>query len=215
METYLSEEQRLEALQRWWKENRSSIAGGVILGIVIIVGWSMWQSNQRAIAEQASNLYQQLTRAVEAKQSESAVKLGERLIEQYGSSAYAEYARLFLAKLKVEAGDLSAAKKILEEELAKSDDDNLKALARLRLGRTMLAAGEIDPALKLIEPATNNPKLGKFAGLYEELKGDLLAAANRPEDARRAYEKAKASGEASPLLELKLNDLPAAADSAS
>jgi predicted negative regulator of RcsB-dependent stress response len=214
MEHYLTEEERLEALQRWWKENKSSVFGGLILGAAVIVGWNMWQGNQRSTAEQASNLYQQMTRAAEAKQAESAAKLGERILQQYGSSAYAEYARLFLAKFKVEAGDLAGAKKMLEEELAKSSDENLKHLARLRLGRVMLAAGEIDPALKLLE-SVNGQKVGKFSGLYEELRGDLFVAAKRPEDARKAYEKAKELGEASPLLELKLNDLPAASASGS
>lgn len=210
METYLSEEERVEALQRWWKENKQSLFGGVLLGAAVIAGWNMWQGNRRATAEQASIVYQQMVKATEAKQTDAAAKLGERIIEQYGATAYAEYARLFLAKLKADAGDLAGAKKMLEEELAKSGDDNLKAVARLRLGRVMLAMGEVEPALKLLEPFTA-AKLGKLAGLYEELRGDLYAAAKRPAEARNAYEKAKELGEASPLLELKLNDLPAAA----
>lgn len=214
MEIYENEEERLEAVQRWWKENKQSMFGGVLLGVAVVVGWNMWQGNKFATAEQASGLYQQLTQASEAKQAESAQKLAERIIQQYASTAYAEYARLFLAKFKTEAGDLPAAKTLLEEALAKSGDDNLKHLARLRLGRVMLASGEVDPALKLIEPASGSQS-GKFAGLYEELKGDLYAAAKRPNDARMAYEKAKEQGANSPLLELKLNDLPATPGAAS
>lgn len=210
METYLTEEERVEALQRWWKENKQSIFGGVLLGAAVIAGWNMWQGNRRATAEQASVVFQQMAKATEAKQTEAAAKLGERLVEQYGSTAYAEYARLFLAKLKADAGDLPGARKLLEEEVAKSGDDGLKALARLRLGRVMLALGEVEPALKMLEPFSGD-KVGKFGGLYEELRGDLHAAAKRPVEARKAYEKARELGEASPLLELKLNDLPAAA----
>jgi predicted negative regulator of RcsB-dependent stress response len=210
METYMTEEERVEAFQRWWKENKQSVFGGVLLGVAVITGWNMWQGNRRATAEQASVAFQQMVKATEAKQGDSAIKLGERLIEQYGSTAYAEYARLFLAKLKAEAGDLAGAKTVLEEELAKTSDETLKAVARLRLGRAMLAAGEVEPALKMLEPYSGE-KLGKFGGLYEELRGDLFAAAKRPADARKAYEKAKELGEGSPLLELKLNDLPAAA----
>lgn len=209
MEIYENEEERLEAVQRWWKENKQSMFGGVLLGVAVVVGWNMWQGNKHATAEQASGLYQQLTQASEAKQTESAQKLAERILQQYGSTAYAEYARLFLAKFKADAGDLPAAKKLLEESLAQGGDDTLKHVARLRLGRIMLAAGEIDPALRLVEPASGSQS-GKFSGLYEELKGDLYAAAKRPGDARAAYEKAKEEGVNSPLLELKLNDLPAA-----
>jgi predicted negative regulator of RcsB-dependent stress response len=211
MEVYLSEEERLEALQRWWKENRNSVIVGILLGIAVVIGWNMWQGNRHATAEQASNLYQQLLKANRDNQAESAAKLGERLVQQYPSTAYAEYARLFLAKLKVESGDLPAAKKALEDALAKIKDDNLRHLARLRLGQVMLAAGEIEPALNLVVPLTP-AQAGKFAGLYEELKGDLYAASNRPELARSAYQKAKELGETSPMLTLKLNDLPAAAN---
>ena len=104
MEVYANEEERLEALQRWWKENRSSVILGLALGIAAIAGWNMWKGSQRATSEQASQVFQQLVDATEAKKADSATKLGERLIDQYGSTAYAEYARLFLAKLKVESG---------------------------------------------------------------------------------------------------------------
>jgi predicted negative regulator of RcsB-dependent stress response len=207
MEVY-TEEERVEALQRWWKQNKQSVFTGILMGLAAVGGWNMWQGNRHATNEQASNVYMQLLKANETHQAESALKLGQRLTEQYSSTAYAEYARLFIAKTKAEMGDLAGAKQALEEELSKGGDDLLKAVARLRLGRAMLAAGEVDPALKLVEPVSAK-EVGKFAGLYEELKGDLYAAAKRPQDARKAYEKAKELGENSPLLELKLNDLPA------
>lgn len=208
METYANEEERLEALQRWWKENWQSVIGGILAGIVVIVAWKMWQGNRQAVAGQASNLYQQLIMASEAKQTESAIKLGERITQQYDSTAYADFARLFVAKAKVESGDLAGAKKALEDLLAKTSDENLKHLARLRLARVMLEAGETDPAIKLLEPFTPS-QTGKFEGSYQELRGDLYAAANRPDEARKAYESAKEFGEASPLLQLKLDDLAA------
>jgi predicted negative regulator of RcsB-dependent stress response len=209
METYSSEEERLEAVQRWWKENSSSVITGLALGAAAIFGWNMWQGNKAETARQASILFQQMSQATEAKQADSATKLGERILNQYGSSAYAEYARLLLARLKAEAGDLPGARKFLEEELAKSGDEQLQHLARLRLGRVLLASGEVEPGLKLIEPYTA-AKVGKFQGLYEELRGDLLVAAKRPEEARAAYLKAKEAGEPTPILDLKLNDLPQA-----
>jgi predicted negative regulator of RcsB-dependent stress response len=209
VEAYLTEEERLEALQRWWKENRQSLNLGVLLGVAIIIGWNMWQGNVRSQNEQASNLYQQMLKATETKQTEPAIKLGERIIATHPSSAYADYARLLLAKLKVDSNDLPGAKAVLEETVAKTKDENIKHIARLRLGQVMLASGETGPALSLLEPLTVG-QMGKFAGLYQELKGDLYAAANRPDEARKAYEAAKESGEVSPLLELKLNDLSTA-----
>ncbi|BBA35153.1 uncharacterized protein sS8_3210 [Methylocaldum marinum] len=209
METYLTEEERLEALQRWWKENRRSLIFGVLLGVAVIIGWNMWKGNVQSQNEQASNLYLQMLKATENNQIEPVANLGERIIGSYPSTAYADYARLLLAKLKVDSDDLPGAKAVLEETIAKTTDENITHIARLRLGQVMLASGETGPALSMLEPLSP-ARMGKFAALYHELKGDLYAAAGRPGDARKAYETAKEVGEVSPLLELKLDDLPAA-----
>jgi predicted negative regulator of RcsB-dependent stress response len=206
MEVYLSEEERVEALKKWWKENARSIIVGVTLGIAVVAGWNVWQGAQRQKAEEASSVYQQLLKAVEAKQTEPATKLGERLIEKFPGTAYASYGRLFLAKFRAESGDLAAARKGLEELLPTLKNDNLKHVARLRLGQVMLAMGESEAALKLLE-SVSDESMGAYASLYDELKGDLYVELRRPKDARMAYEKAKQSNAASPLLELKMNDL--------
>ena len=208
METYLTEEERLEALQRWWKENKSSLFAGVIMGLVIITAWKYWQGHQQAQREEASLTYHLMGRAISAKQPEEALKMGQQLIESYPSTTYAEFARLTLAKLKVEAGDLEAAKLRLEEEVKQGHDETLKALARLRLARILLARGEADAGIALLEGTESSA--GKFSALFEEVRGDLLIAAKRPQEARSAYEKAKELGNRSPLLDLKIHDLPAA-----
>ena len=208
METYLTEEERVEALQRWWKENKSSLFVGLVMGLLIIIGWKYWQGHQQAQREQASLTYHLMGRAIAAKQPEEAVKMGQQLIESYPSTTYAEFARISLAKLKVEAGDLEAAKLRLEEEVKQGHDETLKELARLRLARVLLARGEADAGILLLQGTQSTA--GKFSALFEEVRGDLLIAAKRPEEARTAYQKAKELGNRSPLLDLKIHDLPAA-----
>ena len=208
METYLTEEERVEALQRWWKENKSSLFMGLAMGLLIIIGWKYWQGHQQAQREQASLTYHLMGRAIAAKQPEEAVKMGQQLIESYPSTTYAEFARISLAKLKVEAGDLEAAKLRLEEEVKQGHDETLKELARLRLARVLLARGEADAGIVLLQGTQSTA--GKFSALFEEGRGDLLIAAKRPEEARTAYQKAKELGNRSPLLDLKIHDLPAA-----
>jgi len=213
MEFYESEEQRVEALKKWWKENSSSTMMGLALGLAVLAGWNVWQNTQRQKAEEASGLYQQLLKAVEAKQSDPAVKLSERIIEQHQGTAYATYATLFEARLKAEAGDLAGAKKALGDLLASAKDDNVKHLARLRLGQVLLALGETDPALKLLEPLKPRD-MGKYESRYEELKGDLYAAQQRDSEAVAAYQRAKETGETAPLLDMKINNLAVAGPAA-
>ena len=212
MEDYVSDEQRVEALKKWWQANFSSVIWGLALGFAVLTGWNIWQTTQQRKAEGASGLYEQLFKAVDAKQTEPAIKLSERIIEQYQGTAYATYATLFSAKLKAESDDLAGAKKTLSDLLATSKDDDIKHLARLRLGGVLLALGDNEAALKLVEPLKPRD-MGKYEGLYEELKGDLYAALDRTSEAQAAYELAKEKGEAAPMLDLKINNL--AVDSAS
>lgn len=208
MEVYLSDEERVEALKKWWKENAKAVIAGVALGLAAMAGWNAWQTSQRHKAEEASSLYQNLLKAVEAKQADSARQLSERLHTQYDGTIYATYGGLFQAKLKVEAGDLAGAKQILEQILAQEKDENLQHIARLRLGYVLLALGQASEALRMIESLPSE-KTGKFNRLYEALKGDLYASLSRPDEARAAYEKAKQLGENSVWLQLKLDNLTA------
>ena len=46
-EEFETEEQRVEALMKWWKDNRKSVITGLIAGIAIVVGWNSWKAYQR------------------------------------------------------------------------------------------------------------------------------------------------------------------------
>jgi predicted negative regulator of RcsB-dependent stress response len=206
VEFYESEDQRVEALKKWWKDNSSSVVMGLAVGLAVLSGWNLWQNHQKQKSEEASGLYQQLLKAVDAKQADPAIKLAERIIDQHQGTAYATYATLFEARLKVDAGDMAGAKKVLGDLLASSKDDNIKHLARLRLAQVLLALNEIDPALRLLEPLKSRD-MGKYESRYEALKGDLYAAQQRTSEAQAAYERAKETGEAAPILDMKINNL--------
>ncbi|QSA96964.1 tetratricopeptide repeat protein [Methylococcus sp. EFPC2] len=206
MEVYLSEEERVDALKKWVKENYRSAIVGVALGLAVMGGWNAWQTNKRHKAEEASALYQNLLKAVEAKQTDPAKQLSQRLVDNYQGTLYATYGALFQAKLKVEAGDLAGAKQTLADLLNATKDDAFKHVIRIRLANVLLALGEAKEALGLIEPLPRD-KVGEFESVYEVLKGDAYVAVDRVDDARKAYEKAKQLGDASPGLQLKLDNL--------
>lgn len=208
MDMYLSEEERVEALQRWWKANRNSIFTGLVIGLLMVSGWRYWQSQQQSAREQASETFHRLTQAMTAKQTVEASRFAERLIEASGSTIYADFARLALAKIKADAGDLAAARLRLEEEVNQARHPALKAVARVRLARVLYALGEFDQGLKSLD--SDLPADGELRALALEVRGDLLAGAGRIADARAAFLEAKSGGNRSPLLDLKLHDLPAA-----
>jgi predicted negative regulator of RcsB-dependent stress response len=205
VEIYETEEEQLDALKRWWKENGQSTIIGLVLGVVVILGWNYWQSHKKTQSEQASTIYSQLIQAIEADKKDSAEKLAERLQEQYPKTEYANYSALLLAKLKVQQGDVAKAQAILKNMAAGSNKE-LGNIAKIRLVRLMLASGEYEQGSQLIndvDPATSS----SFSGNYDELVGDLYVALDRLDQARSAYQKALENGYKSPLLQFKIDDL--------
>ena len=207
MEIYDTEEEQVEALKRWWKENGQSTITGLVVGIALILGWNYWQGHKKDQALQAAALYDQLMKAVTEDNKEPAEKLAERLQEQFHATPYAAYSGLSQAKLKVQQGDTAAAKQILEK-IARDSNKELSNVAKLRLVRLMLAAGEYEQGLKLIaevDPAA----AASFSGNYDELVGDLYVALDRLDEARTSYQKALRDGHQSPFLQAKIDDLTA------
>ena len=207
MAIYDTEEEQLEALKRWWKENGTSTVVGVAIGIAVIVGWNYWQEHKKDQANQASAIYDQLIKAAETDQKESVDKLAKRLQEQFVNSNYAAYGGLFQAKVKVQQGDITTAKEILTKIVAGKDKE-LAHIARIRLVKLMLASGEYEQGLQVINDV-DQAAAAKFSDNYDELVGDLYVALDRLDEARTSYQKALKNGYQSPLLQLKIDDLTA------
>jgi predicted negative regulator of RcsB-dependent stress response len=206
VEIYNSEEEQLEAVKKWWKENGRAVVMGVVLGIVLILGWNFWQERKLRVSQQASAVFQQALLAMKEKKTDAALELSERLAKEYGDIAYGTYGRLLVAKLKSERADTPGAKQALESVLSSKADDSYKHIARLRLIELLLANGEFDTARQRVEEA-EKAGFGTYQSQYEELRGDALAALGSLDAAREAYRKAKSSGAFSALLDMKIDDL--------
>ncbi len=208
MEIYDTEEEQIAALKRWWADNGKSTITGIVLGITCIIAWNFWQSYKTEQGHGASTMYEELLGAVNGDKLESAEKLAETLQQKYASTAYAQYAALMRAKIKVKAGDIDAAKAILSQ-LAKEANSEISHVATIRLVRLMLATGEYELGLQKIAEVDQSTAQD-FSGSYDELTGDLYVALDRIAEARTAYQKALRSGHVSPLLQFKIDDLTSA-----
>lgn len=207
MEIYDTEEEQVEALKRWWKENATATIVGLAMGLVIILGWNYWQDHKKEQAAQASATYDQLLKALDEGKQESAEKLAERMKEQFKGTEYAAFSGLFEAKLKAQQGDLAAAKQILKTIAAESNK-YLSNIAKIRLVRLMLATGEYEQGLQVINSVDAKEAAG-FSANYDELVGDLYVALDRLDEARTSYQNAMRNGQPSPLLQFKIDDLAA------
>ncbi len=207
MNIYRSEDEQVEALKKWLKENGKSVIAGLVIGLGVVLGWRGWQDHQERQAQRASADFEQMMSAVQRKENESALKEGELIKKEYGSTPYAALSSLALARISLEQGDPAGAKAQLGWAMQHADSEEIRHIARLRLARVLFGTDEHDAALDLV--AAVEP--GGFAAAYEELKGDLYKVRGQVDDARLAYTKALAAGTRNrDLVQMKLNDLGSA-----
>lgn len=184
----LEEQDKLEDLKAWWKQWGNTISGIVIavcVGVVGVQGWRWWTQHQ---AEEASVLFGAVNAAVRANDTAKAKDAMAQLADKYGRTAYAPRGALLVAPLLFDNGDKAGAKAQLAAVIDRDAEDELKDIARLRLAAILLDDKQYDEALRTLDAKHGEP----FAGVYADARGDVLAAAGRPNDARTAYQTALA-----------------------
>ncbi len=209
MSVYQTDEEQVESIKKWWKENGKSVIGGVVLGFAGIAGWQGWQGYQSGQAENASIYFDAMQKSVRAGQYEKADEDGRRLIGEFGNSTYASFAALQLAKLAYQRGEKATAQGHLRWVSESAPDPVLRELGRLRLGRLLLDLNELEALDALLQGAFSGALGGEFAAL----RGDLEHARGNAGAAREAYQKALIKGvEDEALLRMKLVDVGGQAD---
>ena len=203
----LEEQDQLEDLKAWWRQwgnYVSTVVLAVCVGIVGVQGWRWWQHSQ---AEQASVLYGAISNAVRANDLAKSKDAMAELAAKYPGTGYAPRGGLVVAKLLFDNGDKAGAKTQLQWVIEKSGEDNLREIARYRLAEVQFDDKQYDDALRTLDAKHDDA----FAGLYADLRGDVLAAAGRRDEARAAYQAANAKLDAkSPyhgLVQVKLDAL--------
>lgn len=187
MATYdLDEQERLDELKAWWKRWGSLMMIGLAVVIAVAAGWRYWQNHVVTQSLEAATVYEQLTQSLAANDAKTAREAGTMLIDQYKDTAYAPRAALLLAKLNVGAKDLKSAQAQLEWAAANSKEPAVRDLARLRLAGVELDQKQYDAALKTLS-ATHSDA---FAPRFDDLRGDVLLAQEKPAEARAAYQAA-------------------------
>jgi len=207
VDVYTTEEQQVEAIKKWWRENRWSLIGGVGLGIAIILGGRMWLENRNTFNETASAVFQTMNLQLAQGQLEQASENASRLLGDFSNTPYAALGALGMAKIKLEEGDSDAALAQLRWVLDNAKDEIVVHEARLRSSRLLLDQGKPDEAMAMLD----NVEPGTFVVDYEQLKGDIHKAKGNITEARSAYSRALA--ELAPgsfshqLLQMKLDEL--------
>lgn len=192
----LEEQEQIASLKGWWKDNGAMLLGVVAAAAIALAGWQGWRIWQASQALQAGALYETLLRAAQAGDAKGLRDAGGTLVENHSRTLYASMGALAAARFHFERADLKNAKAQLQWVLERAPAEELRDIARLRLAAVLFDEKAHDEALALLEARHAAP----LAAQYAALKGDLLAAKNRADEARAAYrlalEKAGARSEA-------------------
>jgi len=213
VDQYSTEEEQLEALGRWWKENGRSTMIAVLFAVAAGFGWQAWQSDQVQKQDQASDIYQSLVRVMENPVTEvdpqESAQLAEQLQRDFSDSTYAQFAALRLAAMGVNEDRSAEAEELLRWVLAHSaKGTDIAQIAQLRLARVLASSGEVDQALAIL----NEGEAGTYGASYAVARGDVLFAEGRDDEARNAYRQALSlagalGGVNLPALQQKLQSL--------
>src|SRR5581483_2818970 len=182
----LEEQEQIDALKAWWRQNGRLVIVVVIAAVVGaggVMGWKRYQADRN---EQASQLFSSVEKALRAGDAKQVRDTAAQLMDKYGNTAYGAMAALAAAKVNFDAGDLKGAASQLQWAIEHSKDDETKAVARLRLAAVRLDERQYDDALRLLQE--KHPEA--FAGMYADLRGDVLMAQGKVTEAKAAYKEA-------------------------
>lgn len=186
----LEEQDQLDALKTWWKANGNKVLAVVAAVVITIVGYQGWNQYQKQQSEAASSKFMVL-----GDTSPSDVKtiqaIAGEIIDQYPSTPYAARAALLSAKASYNAKDIDSAKLQSEWAYKNARESSVKTLAQLQLAGILFEQQDYEGALKLL----NEKHESSFDGLFADLKGDVLVAQGKPDEARAAYQAAMNSFE--------------------
>ncbi len=201
-----TEEEQVEKLKAWFKENGASIVLGIVIGVGGIAGYNYWVHVQETTAAEASSHYTELTEALSAGNNDTVLEQADILLSDYASTDYALMGQLALAKSHVANGNFEKAEAALQQVVGNAAQKPIAYVARTRLAAVQAQAGQYDAALTSL--AIEFPS--EFAASVEELRGDIYALQGKSAEAIEAYQKAQLADPQpanSEFLQQKLDDL--------
>jgi len=204
----LEEGRRLAAAKEFAYRHRyllAVLAVAVVAGAAAGWGYARYQQAQQVAA---SKHYKEGLAALTEGRNGDARQAFKTLVTDYSGTTYAPMGRVLRARLLHSDGDLEGALALLEPLVSGgTGHSEARHVAVEEAARMHWERGEVEKALATLEEIAGTA----YQPSYFQLRGDLLAAADRPRQARSAYKRALKQPGAEPLrsgLEARLDQLP-------
>jgi predicted negative regulator of RcsB-dependent stress response len=207
MSIYMTEEEQLEAIKKWWKRYGNLITFILSIVLLVLAGYRYLTWHQDKVAQQASIAYEQMMLALSNHNNNRVKSYANELTKEYSKTVYSDVAHMTLAKVYISKNKLDEAQAELKIVADHSKMSSLRQIAKIRIARIFAAEKSHANALKelsQIEDVTYLP-------VVNELKGDIYSAMGQYQDALNSYKEAlnevKNNGMGNLFLEMKTNEI--------
>ncbi|HXF77711.1 MAG TPA: tetratricopeptide repeat protein [Usitatibacter sp.] len=179
------EQERIAELRAWWEDNRWYVIAAITAAVIAFIGYRGYLWWQQKSQEEAAAAYVPVADAVTAGDKKKAGESAKAVVEKYPRSFYASESALILARDAFDAGNLDEAARQLRWVMEHGADVH-RGLARTRLASVLLDQKKYDEALKTLDGNTDEA----YAPMVADVRGDVMFAQNRMDEARAAYKAA-------------------------
>jgi predicted negative regulator of RcsB-dependent stress response len=200
------EQERIAELKAWWEDNRWYVLGAIVAALAAFAGfrgWQYWTASQEA---DAAAMFRPVTEAAKNKDGKRLAASAQELAAKHRGSFYASEAALLVAKDAFDAANLDEARKQLEWVMNNGVEEH-RGVARMRLAAVLMDQKKYEDALRTLDGNTDPA----FAAMAADLRGDVMLAQGRMDEARSAYkvavEKAGPRNPVKGIAETKLQAL--------
>jgi len=210
IEGYETEEQQVDAIKQWWKDNGNTLVIGAVVGLAGLWGWRFYNDSVVEGQEKASAAYSDMLVQFEAQGSDADLTNVQTFITENSGNNYAVLASLLLAKEAVAKEDFELAKSQLVQLQNENKYAPLNPLINLRLARVELELGQYSEALTTLTMITEEGFIAKA----EQVKGNVYLKQGDVNNARVAFQSAidASQGRVDPVLQLQFDDLALAVE---
>ena len=207
MSVYMTEDEQLEVMKKWWNRYGNLVTIFLSLILLCIAGYRYMHWHHDKITQQASITYENMMVALSNQDVKSVKSYANELVKDYSHSVYEDVAHMTLAKIYVSKNKLDQAKNELLVVANKSDMTTLKQIAKIRIARILAAEKSYSNALKELSVVDDQT----YLPVINELKGDIYGATGKYQEAVAAYrlaiDEVKNNGMGNLFLEMKTNEL--------
>ena len=207
MSVYMTEEEQLESIKKWWKRYGNVVTLALSLVLFAVAGYRYLGWHQDKLTQQASIAYEQMMLAMSNHNVKAVKSYANELITDHAKSVYADVAHMTLAKIYISKNKLDKAHDELRLVADNSKMLSLKQIAKIRIARILTAEKSYANALTELSHIDDTT----YLPVINELKGDIYGATGKFQEAMNSYKQAideiKNNGLGNLFLEMKTNEI--------